>query len=154
MSQSNGRISLHAGANLEEGVSALSSEAVPDPEVTLYPGRRRFSAAYKLRIVEEAARCTEPGEIGALLRREGLYDSHLSQWRKQYHSGGLDALKDSKRGRKPKYSPLEKELEKLRKENARLTRRLEQAETIIEIQKKAAAMLGEPLSSTEDERNS
>lgn len=81
--------------------------AVPDPEVDLRPRRRRFSASYKARIVEEAERCTEYGDIGSLLRRKGLYSSHLSTWREQYRAGALDALRDDNRGRKCTRSPLE-----------------------------------------------
>jgi transposase-like protein len=120
---------------------------IPDPEVDSRPKRRRFSAAYKARIVEEAQGCTESGAVGALLRREGLYSSHLSKWREQSRAGALDALRDDKRGRKASKHPLEDEVARLRKENARLSGRLEQAEAIIEIQKKVAAMLGNPLTS-------
>jgi transposase-like protein len=123
----------------------------PDPEVPARPKRRRFSAAYKARIVEEAEGCTGPGEIGALLRREGLYSSQLSKWRRLYRAGALRALRDDKRGRKATKHPLEDENERLRRQNDRLARRLEQAELIIEIQKKVAAMLGIPLDSVERE---
>ncbi len=118
--------------------------AVPNPEVSSRPKRRRFSAAYKARVVEEAEGCTESGEIAALLRREGLYSSQLSAWRKLYRAGALQALGDDKRGRKATKHPLEDENERLRKHNERLAGHLEQAETIIEIQKKVAAMLGIP----------
>jgi len=124
---------------------------IPDPEVDSRPMRRRFSAAYKARVVEEAEGCTESGSIGALLRREGLYSSQLSKWREQYRAGALDALRDDKRGRKATKHPLDDEVARLRKENARLSGRLEQAEAIIEIQKKVAAMLGNPLPSVEQE---
>jgi len=90
-----------------------------------------------------------PGEVGALLRREGLYWSNLSKWREQYRTGALDALRDDKRGHKAHKHPLEDEVARLRKENARLLVRLEHAEAIIEIQKKVAAMLGNPLTSVE-----
>jgi transposase-like protein len=112
----------------------------PTTEVVAKAKRRRFSAAYKRRIVEEAARC-EKGEVAALLRREGLYSSHLSNWRKQYEAGGLEALSAKKRGRKRK-DPAVKELEKLRRENERLQAKLEQAELIIEVQKKVSALFG------------
>ncbi len=125
--------------------------SVPDPEVSALPKRRRFTADYKARVVEEAEGCTEAGDIGALLRREGLYSSQLSTWRKQYRSGALTALRDDKRGRKATKHPLEDEVAQLRKKNERLSRRLQQAETIIEIQKKVAAMLGIPLNSVENE---
>jgi transposase-like protein len=125
--------------------------AIPAPEVSAFPKRRRFSAGYKAGVVEEAEGCTEPGAIGALLRREGLYSSQLSKWRELYRTGALLALRDDKRGRKATKHPLEDENERLRKHNERLRQRLEQAETIIEIQKKVATMLGIPLNSVEDE---
>ena len=124
---------------------------IPDPEVPAIAKRRQFTAAYKARIVEEAGDCTEPGAIGALLRREGLYSSQLSNWREQYHTGALQALRDDKRGRKSARHPLEDENEKLRKQNERLADRLARAEMIIEIQKKVATMLGIPLNSVENE---
>ena len=122
-----------------------NNAAAPDPEVLAKPSRRRFTPAYKARIVEEAQRCTESGQIGALLRREGLYSSALTQWRRQYQSGALQALKDDKRGRKRTRDAREKELERLHRENERLNKKLRQAELIIEIQKKVAAMLGNPI---------
>ncbi len=109
----------------------------PDPEVDSKPTRRRFTAAYKLKLLEEADECSE-GQLGALLRREGLYSSHLSTWRRQRAEGALQAL-GKKRGRKAK--PRDKEKEQLARENARLRRKLEQAEKIIEIQKKVSALL-------------
>jgi transposase-like protein len=126
---------------------------VPDPEVLAKPKRRRFTAAYKARIVEEAMACTGPGQIGALLRREGLYSSALTLWRKQYQSGALQGLKDSKRGRKRVRDPREKELDRLRRDNRRLNKKLEQAELIIDIQKKVAAMLGNPIEAPEIDEN-
>ena len=126
---------------------------VPDPEVLAKPKRRRFTAAYKARIVEEAMACTEPGQIGALLRREGLYSSALTLWRKQYQSGALQGLKDIKRGRKQVHDSRDKELDRLRRDNQRLTKKLEQAELIIEIQKKVAAMLGNPIETPEIDEN-
>jgi transposase len=134
-----------------EAVVRPRCSAIPDPEVSARPQRRRFSADYKARIVEEAEGCTEAGETGSLLRREGLYSSQLSMWRSQYRSGALQALRDDKRGRKATKHPLEDEVAQLRKHNERLSRRLEQAETIIEIQKKVATMLGIPLNSVENE---
>lgn len=122
----------------------------PDPEVSVKPQRRRFTPAYKARIVQEAQRCTDPGQIGSLLRREGLYSSALTQWRRQYQSGALQALKDDKRGRKRTRDAREKELEHLQRENKRLNKKLRQAELIIEIQKKVAAMLGNPIETPPD----
>ena len=129
--------------------SPARDSAIPNPEVSAVPKRRRFSADYKARVVEEAETCTEAGAIGALLRREGLYSSQLSKWRALYRSGALQALRDDKRGRKSKKHPLEDEVAQLRKHNERLSCRLERAETIIEIQKKVASMLGIPLNSVE-----
>ena len=116
-----------------------------NPEVLERPVRRRFTAEYKERIVREAQACTQSGQIGALLRREGLYSSHLDKWRRKLAQGGRAALVEAKRGRRPKRTPLEVENEELRKRNARLERRLKQAETIIEIQKKVSEILGIPL---------
>lgn len=129
----------------------VESGARSDPEVLEKPQRRRFSAAYKARIVQEAEACTECGQVGALLRREGLYSSYLSKWRRQYREGGRGALGDDKRGRKRRRNPLEAENEKLRKKTARLERALAQANTIIEFQKKFAEVLGIPLSSAEEQ---
>jgi transposase-like protein len=102
--------------------------------------RRSHSAAYKLQVLVQAEACKNSGEVGALLRREGLYSSHLATWRRQRREGSLEAL-SGKRGRKAK-SPEELETERLRRENAKLRRRLERAEFLIEIQKKASEILG------------
>lgn len=123
----------------------------PDPEVLESPKYRRYTAEYKARIVEEADRCSGPGAVGALLRREGLYSSLLSKWREAYRQGKLQALRDDKRGRKRKRHPLEEENQRLRKKLARMERRLDQAQTIIEIQKKVSEMLGIPLKTEEEE---
>jgi transposase len=118
-----------------------------DPEVLEKPIRRRFTADYKLRIVQEADRCTEPGQIGALLRREGLYSSQLGAWRNQRQQGQLQALRDDKRGRKPLIPhPVPVELDQLQRENQRLQQQVQQAELIIDIQKKASLLLGMSLS--------
>ena len=113
----------------------------PDSEVkTPY---RRFSAKEKLRILEEAEACTEPGEIGALVRREGIYSSYLSRWRRARDRGQLDGLSGKKRGpKKAVDQELVEENAALRRENERLRGRLKQAETIIEVQKKLSQMLG------------
>ena len=113
----------------------------PDPEVPERARRRQFTAAYKLRILEEADGCTAPGQLGALLRREGLYSSHLAVWRKQRAQGTLAALGPQRRGRPTTAAP-RSELMRLRQENERLTRQLAAAEAIVEIQKKVSALLG------------
>jgi transposase len=118
-----------------------SAAAPPDAEVVDQPTRRRFSPSYKLRIVEEADRCTEPGEVGRLLRREGLYSSHLTTWRKAARSGSLRAL-SKKRGRKPERNPLEEKVRKLERQNARLEEELRKAHLIIDVQGKVAGLLG------------
>jgi len=119
----------------------------PDPEVLEKPVRRQFTAAYKLEMVEAADRCSELCQIGALLRREGLYSSQLSTWRNQRQQGQLQALSDNKRGRKATIPhPVQQELEQLRRENQRLRHTLQQAELIIDIQKKASQLMGISLS--------
>lgn len=115
-------------------------DQLPDPEVRPKATRRRFSAAEKLRILEAADACQQPGEIGALLRREGIYSSLLAKWRQQRAKGTLG----QKRGRKPHSDPRDVELARLRQENEHLQARLAQAETIIEVQKKLSLLLGLP----------
>ena len=115
----------------------------PNPEVAALPartGRRQFTAAYKLHILHEADYCAI-GSLGALLRREGLYSSHLAKWRHQRAQGVLAALAPQQRGR-PALSRADAENAQLRRENERLTRQLTAAETVIEIQKKVSALLG------------
>jgi transposase len=140
------------GARRASGVSATGAGDVPDPEVVEKPKRRRFSAEYRLRIVREADSCKEPGEIGALLRREGLYSSQLVLWRRQRDAGALEGLRSKKRG--PKAKAVDPRVKRLEREVAQLNRKLEQAETIIEIQKKVAGILGIPLRTSErDEKD-
>jgi transposase len=116
---------------------------IPDPEVVPTAKRRRFTTQEKVRILEEADACTEPGELGALLRREGIYSSYLSRWRRARDRGELWALSPKKRGPKSAAdSGLTKELAKLQRENERLRGRLAQAEAIIEAQKKLSELLG------------
>jgi transposase-like protein len=103
--------------------------------------RRAFSAAFKLRIVEEADQCVERGQIGALLRREGLYSSQLATWRRQREAGGLQAMVPKKRGRKASQDAKDVEIAVLRRENERLQKQLAQAELIIGAQKKLAEAL-------------
>ena len=115
----------------------------PAPEVQEKPERRRFTAEYKMRIIEEANGCTDKGQVGELLRREGLYSSHLSNWRRLREQGSLASLKEKKRGRKRKPNDAAtQQLKRLQRENQRLTERLRQAETIIDVQKKVCEMLG------------
>ena len=115
----------------------------PGPEVLEKATRRKFSAEYKQRILQEADRCTEPGQLGGLLRREGLYSSHLITWRKQRERGVQSGLAPQKRGRKPKpKAPLMQENQRLCHEIERLTSELKKAETIIDVQKKLSAVLG------------
>jgi transposase len=113
----------------------------PDPEVVERAHRRQFTAAYKLGILAQADGCTAAGQLGALLRREGLYSSHLTEWRRQRTQGTLAALAPQRRGR-PATSAALGELARLRQENERLTRQLAAAEAIIEIQKKVSSLLG------------
>jgi transposase-like protein len=127
-----------------------NSSEKPAPEVPEKAQRRSFDAAYKLRILEEADRCTGRGELGELLRREALYASHLNTWRKQRDEGALNGLRRKKRGRKPKRQR-DRELERVRRENDQLRERLRQAELIIDVQKKVSEMLGIPLAKPGDE---
>ena len=118
----------------------------PDPEVVVGAKRRTFTAEYKLRILAEAdAAVAQPGAIGALQRREGLYSSHLVTWRRERQAGILKGLTPHKRGRNSKRNPQEEELQKLRRENQRLTEQLRKAEIVIDVQKKVGALLGWPL---------
>lgn len=113
-----------------------------DSEVVATAKRRRFNAEYKLRIVREAEACRGPGEIGALLRREGLYSSNLVMWRRAAAKGSLGALAARRRGPKAKgIDPLTKRVAELERDNEKLRRRLDEAETIIAFQKKLAEIL-------------
>jgi transposase len=135
----------------KKALSAGEGEVhAPDPEVLPRAERRQYAAQYKLRILEEVERCTERGQIGALLRREGLYSSHLSKWRRQRAEGQLQALSPQKRGRKVQEVGVE-ELARLQRENERLRARLEQAELIIDVQKKLSRLLGLPVENPETE---
>jgi transposase-like protein len=116
--------------------------ALPDPEVRPKAKRRQFTAEYKKRILEEADACTTPTQRGALVRREGLYSSHLNAWRRQRDQGILDGLTPKKRGVKP--DPLALENAQLRREIEQLQAQLHRAETIIEVQKKVSQLLGLP----------
>jgi transposase-like protein len=127
-------------------LAAGHGKAIPDPAVSEKPVRRRFTAEYKLRILCEADRCAAPGQLGALLRREGLYSSLLSTWRQQRDQGTLAGLTPKRRGRKANPdAALIAENERLKRETQRLAAKLRQAETIIEVQKKLSEILGIPL---------
>jgi len=131
------------GAGGSTGARAARAGGVPDPEVVPRATRRRFTAAYKLRIVQQADACTQPGEIGALLRREGLYSSHLGKWRRAREQGQLAALAPRRRGPKPDPDrPLLLRNARLEREVVQLNKRLEVAETIIEVQGKVSRLLG------------
>lgn len=123
------------------------SSEVPDPEVVSETKRRRFTVEYKQRILAEVDQGQEAGAIGAILRREGLYSSHLTTWRRQRVQGQLQGLGPKKRGRKP--DPQAAELARLQRENERLKARLHQAEMIIEVQKKVSQLLGLPPAETD-----
>jgi len=139
-----------AGTASAVSSAAAAPSAAPDAEVRAVAKRRQFNAAYKLSVLEEADRCTNPGASGALLRREGLYSSHLTTWRREREAGALEAL-GRRRGRKVKLSPEQRRIAALEAGNARLERELEQARTIIGVQKKLCTLLGLPTAeSTED----
>ena len=124
----------------------------PSTEVPEKPVRRRFTAQYKLRILAQADRCTEMGQVGELLRREGLYSSLLSTWRKQRDEGVLAGLTPKRRGRKAKpKNPLAEKMTRLERENERLKTKLRQAELVIDVQKKVSEILNIPLKHPDDE---
>jgi transposase len=150
MPNTDGPIDLtHAAGHRE----ARKPTTVPPPSAAspeLSPRRRTFSAAAKLRILAETDRAADTGGIAAILRREGLYSSTLTDWRRQRDAGAFAALKPQRRGPRPVVAqPADADLDQLRRENARLRQRLEHAEAIIGIQKKVAALLGMPMATTE-----
>jgi transposase len=135
----------------ERSAAPGETKTPPDPEVVVRAQRRQFTADYKKRVLAEADSAREPGAIGALLRREGLYSSHLTHWRQQRDVG----LTPLRRGPKAKHDPLFEEVRKLKRENSHLTQRLARAELIIDVQKKVSALLGIPLATIDsDESNS
>jgi transposase len=128
--------------------------ALRDPEVVESATRRRFSAGYKLRILKLADSCAEPGSFGVLLRREGLYASNITTWRRQRDEGTLKALSPKKRGPKTlEPNPLAAQNQQLKRENEHLSKRLRQAELIIDVQKKVSQMLSIALESPKNEGN-
>jgi len=130
---------------MERTESTSGGLSAPSPEVLEKPVRRRFTAEYKRKILAEADACTEPGMLGGLLRREGLYSSHLTTWRRQRDEGALAGLTPKRRGRKARAkNPLAEEVTRLERENERLKEQLRQAELIIDVQKKVSEMLNTP----------
>jgi len=126
-----------------------------DSEVVAKAKRRTYTAEYKQRILIEAeAAAAIPGGVGALLRREGLYSSLLTYWKREQADGIREALTPRKRGPKSKHNPMEEEVQKLRRQNARLTEDLRKAHIIIDVQKKVAALLGNPIPETDPEEKS
>jgi transposase len=126
----------------------------PETEVIEKGKRRRFTAEYKQRILREAAACKESGEVGALLRREGLYSSHLTNWRKYAGRGELAALTPKKRGPQAKaVNPRDRELLEAQRETARWKKRAERAEALVEVQKKVSQLLGIALPTIEEEES-
>ena len=135
-----------AGAEGGRRPTVVPAPIAASPELSDRPRRRTFTAQDKLRILAETDRAAESGGIGAVLRREGLYSSALTDWRRQRDAGAFDALAPARRGPKPaEPNPLAAELALLQRDNARLTLRLQRAEAIIELQKKVAELLGIPL---------
>ncbi|MEE9384761.1 MAG: hypothetical protein V3V08_15260 [Nannocystaceae bacterium] len=131
--------------------SDRENDDTPSSEVQPKASRRRFGRAYKLKILDEADACTKHGELGALLRREGLYSSHLSGWRGQRERGELVGTA-KKRGPKPReVNPLDKRVLELERENAKLLRRAKRAEAMIEVQKKVSDLWGVTLRKSDDD---
>jgi transposase len=172
MPNNNGSIDAgNVAGGIEEGrkPKTIPAPSAASPELLPRPQRRTFSAAAKLRILEETDRAADTGGIAAILRREGLYSSALTDWRRQRDAGAFEALKPLRRGPKPVVpspgiptayavgtlaslaQPADADLGQLRRENIRLRQRLEHAEAIIGIQKKVAALLGIPMATSEND---
>ena len=154
MPNTNAQTTAAAGAGTTERrrPTVVPAPAAANPELSDRPRRRTFTAKEKLRILQEADRATNPGEIGTLLRREGLYSSALTDWRRQREAGILDGLAPTRRGPKAVApNPPAAELAKAQQEVAKLKLRLERAEAIIELQKKVAELLGMPLAPIEND---
>jgi len=139
------------GARRASGVSPAAARPAPDPAVDAKPARRRFTAEDKLRILREADACKKPGELGALLRREGVYSSSLTVWRRQREQITGAGLAARKRG--PAGRSVDPRLKELERENKQLKRRLQRAELMLSIQKKASELLGIPLNPLDDDEN-
>jgi transposase-like protein len=141
-------------ANAAGAAPTVSRPPAPDSEVIARPRRRSFTAEYKRSILDQAEAAQDSGAIGALLRREGLYSSHLTTWKRQRQKGEIDALTPKKRGPKVVVSPLVKKNREQEAVIARLTKKLKNAELIIEVQKKVATLLGNPIPNIQiDEEN-
>jgi len=138
---------------IEAQKDVLVEQDLPDPEVTPKAKRRTFKAAYKKRILAEVEAAAGSGNIGEILRREGIYSSTLTGWRKE-REAAMDAAFSQKRGPEPKHNPFASENEKLRRRNQRLEEELRKAELIIEVQKKLSLLLGRPLPPLPDSENS
>ena len=136
---------------MEKHIESQPNGKGPDPEVIARPRRRTFTAQYKLRVLDELD-AAAPGSIGAILRREGLYSSRVSQWRVERRRGTLAALSKT-RGKKPMKNPLADEVVRLRRALLKSQQQLAQAEVIIDVQKKVASLLGIPLKSLDDDEN-
>jgi transposase-like protein len=137
---------------MEASQGLAPSGAQPDPEVVATARRRQFTSGDKRRILEAADRCTQPGEIGALLRKEGIYSSHLTTWRRQRAADERAALEPRQRGRKADPARSEdRRVGRLTQENDRLRRQLAQAHAIIDVQNKLCALLGQPTDETPSE---
>jgi len=161
LTNANVKIEEMEGVRRTTGISSIAGpkssrglRIVSDPEVSEKPVRRRFTAEYKRRILREAALCKEHGQLGALLRREGLYSSNLTTWQRQAERGTMEALSPKKRGPKEQIpDPSARRIAELEKETRKLQHKLRQAELIIEAQKKIAEILQTP-PDQDAERNS
>ena len=157
----NPRVEEMEGASMATGIPSAAASSgsrginlVPDPEVSEKASRRSFSAEYKRRIIREADACKEQGQIGALLRREGLYYSNIITWRKQVERGTLEALSSKKRGPKVRMpDPSARRIMEQEKEIQKLRARLRKAELIIEAQKKIAEIFQSPLDQKDEEKS-
>ncbi len=148
------RASVVNGMDGEIQISEPMTVRPPNPEVSQVVKKRRFSVQYKTKVLREADACTQSGEIFALLRREGLYSSHLSVWRRQRAASELQSITPKVRGRRPvQKNPLASENARLQTENKRLKLRLKKAEIIIDVQKKVSEMLSLPLDCLEGKGN-
>jgi transposase len=134
-----------------DGKTGTDPKVHPDPEVVAQAKRRSFTAEYKHHILTEADQAKGSGGVGALLRREGLYSSLLTTWRRERETGVRQALAPQKRGPKSKRDPIAEHVQKLQRDNDRLTEQLRKAEIVIDVQKKVAALLGWPITTLDPE---